>query len=158
MLHFCILISGSVFIFLNFFLHQIITDFEKVQDDSRLAVNLAGHGSLLQGILNGYGGLELLSDRLVIDPVIPEGTQSWTIDALDYQGYVLNLKFTETKTHIKIVTHGKNSLLFVEDVNGVTRTPVSREIFVKRAKVFVIVTPKPEYHWSEVPYLFESHV
>ncbi|OQV17903.1 Acid trehalase-like protein 1 [Hypsibius exemplaris] len=147
----CFLISITLFSF-YLVLYQTVPDIVGVRHDTTSTLS----SSTPEG---RYEGIEVQTGRLSIDPILyTASSKTWALQGLHYQGYTLDLNFTQTSTVIRVVLRGRKSTLFVEGDNGRPRKPVGEEFTLERRKFHLTVVPSDLYdeHWSQVPYQFES--
>ena len=162
------LLIGSVIAFIAYLIiyNQIIPEYQWIPESvtKPFTASLAGHGAFLQGVLNGYAGIQLENNRLVLDPIIPEGTEAWSINALNYQGFVLSLRFTREDILISVTRENQHATLYIEPGNTDCaagndtswRVKVNGHITVKRGRIYLVVVTADSFHWSQLPWLFQS--
>lgn len=166
------LILGSLIACITYLIicHQIIPEYQwtlpgqTLPTDRPFRTSLAGHGAFLQGVLNGYAGIQLDNNRLLIDPIIPEGTEAWSIQALNYQGFIVNLRFSREEILISVTRENQHATLYIEpgsaDYSGGNdtswRVKVGGHITVKRSRIYLVAIAKDSFHWSQLPWLFQS--
>ncbi|XP_055680296.1 protein-glucosylgalactosylhydroxylysine glucosidase-like [Lutzomyia longipalpis] len=90
------------------------------------AVNfLTGAGGFLQAILNGYGGIRIHLDRLVVHPAsLPPHTTYFRIKGIHYMGARLTVTITEHSVRIKFPQCGHEDLTIVIGGNDASQQDV----------------------------------
>lgn len=104
-------------------------------------------GSFLQAIINGYGGIRILPDRLEFDPTLPPKVKTMNFTSVDYMGSAFDFKINENSIIItmtmtkysapqfKVTVYATGSMHFIK-----MNQPVL--IARQRAALFPIGSPK----------------
>jgi len=103
-------------------------------------------GTFLQSLINGYGGVRLRSDRLDLDPTLPEGVTEMHFIGVDYLGSSLDLYIYPDEAMIVITGRLQRAApltLYVHNPEEVHTLDVQDQVRFRRRKASILPANAP---------------